>query len=511
MSSKTEETPCIHFLIVPLMAQGHSIPMLDLARLLAGAGPLVTYVTTPVNAARIRPIIDSTVFSGLSIRFPELRFPATDVGLPDGCENIDLVPSFDLYIPFMKALSLFQNSLKDFLRDDAAAGSPPPSCIISDNFLAWTTPLASSLGVPRLAFHGTSCFFLACTLLLQQHRTEIEGAVTEKESFAIPGLPQAIHVTKSQVSWGSNYSDPEWLILLEEAQAAERGSAGVVVNSFEELEPWYFETYRNLSGKEVWPFGPVSLHKENVETKAARGKASAVDKEHVLEWLNGQASGSVLLVSFGSVSSKSFRQIVELGSGLEAAGWPFIWVVKEAAADSGWPEVEEWVAEFERKVGERGLVIKGWAPQAMILSHAAVGGFMTHCGWNSTLEAIAVGVPMATWPHFADQFLNEKLVVEVLKVGVEIGVEEPTVAFAMEKGSEEVKVGREMVEKAVVRLMDDGEERKERRARARQLGRLAAAAMAEGGSSSENLNNIISYISENDKRKKLKNLEIQKI
>ncbi|PKA56765.1 UDP-glycosyltransferase 73C1 [Apostasia shenzhenica] len=500
MSPKTEDTPSIHFLIVPLMAQGHLIPMLDLARLLAGAGTLVTYVTTPVNAAGIRPIIDSTVSSGLPIRFPELRFPATDVGLPDGCENIDLVPSFDLYIPFMKAHSLFQNSLKAFLRDDAAAGSPPPSCIISHNLLAWTTPLASSLGVPRLAFHGNSCFFLVSTLLLQQHRTEIEGAVAEKESFAIPGLPRAIHVTKSQVNWRF-LSDPEWLKLIEEAQAAERGSAGVVVNSFEELEPWYFETYRNLTGKKVWPIGPLSLHKEDVETKAARGKASAVDKEHVLEWLNGQATGSVLLVSFGSVSRNSFRQLVELGSGLEAAGrWPFIWVVKEAAPDSGWPEVEEWVAEFERRVGERGLVIKGWAPQAMILSHSAVGGFMTHCGWNSTLEAIAVGVPVATWPHFADQFLNEKLAVEVLKMGVEVGVEEPT-AYAMEMGSGEVKVGREMVEKAVVRLMDDGEEGKERRARARQLGRLAAAAMAEGGSSSENLNNIICYISENDKKR----------
>ncbi|PKA61191.1 UDP-glycosyltransferase 73C4 [Apostasia shenzhenica] len=497
MSGPPKEGNTLHFLIVPVMEQGHMIPTLDLARLLASAGPLVTYVTTPVNAARIRPIIDSTVSAGLPIRFAELRFPATDVGLPEGCENIDLVPSLDLYIRFMKALSLLQHPLEDFLRDDAAAGSPPPSCIISDYLHPWTAQLASRLGVPRLVFHGPSCFYLLCTHLLEQHQSEFER-LTEEEAFAIPGLPRAIHVTKPQVSW-CFYTDPEWLKVIEESRAAERTAAGVVVNSFEELEPSYFETYRNATGKKVWSIGPLSLHKEDVGMKAARGRASAVDKEYILNWLNGQEVGSVLLVSFGSVCRTSFRQIVELGSGLEAAGWPFIWVVKEATANS--LEADEWVVEFEGRVRGRGLLIKGWAPQAMMLSHAAVGGFVTHCGWNSMLEAIAVGVPMATWPHFYDQFLNEKMAVDVLGVGVAVGVKKPLETLVVEDGSGEVKVGREMVERAVVSLMDGGEEGRERRARARELGERARAAMAEGGSSWKNLNSIIRCVSENNKNK----------
>ena len=69
----------------------------------------------------------------------------------------------------------------------------------------------------------------------------------------------------------------------------------------------------------------------------------------------------------------------------------------------------------------KGLIIRGWAPQVLILDHEAVGGFMTHCGWNSTIESIAAGVPMVTWPLYAEQFCNEKLVKDVLKIGVDVG------------------------------------------------------------------------------------------
>ena len=144
---------------------------------------------------------------------------------------------------------------------------------------------------------------------------------------------------------------------------------------------------------------------------------------------------------------------------------------------------EKWIIEdgFEERTRGRGLLIRGWAPQVLILSHPAIGGFLTHCGWNSMLEAVCAGVPMVTWPMFADQFFNEKLVVQVLKIGERVGAE-----IAIPLGDEEkfgVLVKREEVRDALGKIMIEGKEREDRRERARKLAEMAKIAIEEGGSS----------------------------
>ncbi|VAI84135.1 unnamed protein product [Triticum turgidum subsp. durum] len=135
------------------------------------------------------------------------------------------------------------------------------------------------------------------------------------------------------------------------------------------------------------------------------------------------------------------------------------------------------------------MLVRGWSPQVLILNHAAVGGFVTHCGWNSTLEAIAAGLPVVTWPHFSDQFLNEKLAVEVLGIGVSVGIKEPL----MWVSKKEIVVGREVVEAAVRSIMDGGEEGKERRRKALALSEKARTAVQKGGSSLGNLLDLIKH------------------
>ncbi|KAJ6969280.1 hypothetical protein NC653_037063 [Populus alba x Populus x berolinensis] len=151
----------------------------------------------------------------------------------------------------------------------------------------------------------------------------------------------------------------------------------------------------------------------------------------------------------------------------------------------------------------RGLLIKGWAPQVLILSHRAIGGFLTHCGWNSTVEGICAGVPMITWPQFSEQFLNEKLIVEILRIGVRVGVEVP-----VSWGEEEKvwSVGEEdEVKKTVITLMDTGgEEGKKRRTRAIELGKTANKAMELGGSSNLNLSFLIQDITKQQTQNKVK-------
>ena len=228
------------------------------------------------------------------------------------------------------------------------------------------------------------------------------------------------------------------------------------------------------------------LCNKDTNTMAARGNTTSMDEAQCMQRVDSMKPGSVIFVSFGSLACTAPRQLVELGLGLEASKKPFVWVIK---AGDKFPEVEQWLAEgFEERVKDRGMIIRGWAPQLMILWHQAIGGFMTHCGWNSTIESICTGVPMITWPHFAEQFANERLVVDVLKTGVEVRVEGVTQWGHEQK---EVTVTRDAVETAVSKLMDAGEAADEMRIRAKGFSVKGRKALEQGGSSYNNINVLI--------------------
>ncbi|KAK1265177.1 hypothetical protein QJS04_geneDACA021369 [Acorus gramineus] len=218
-----------------------------------------------------------------------------------------------------------------------------------------------------------------------------------------------------------------------------------------------------------------------------RGGKASTDELLCLDWLDQREPKSVIYVSFGSIGRLSPPQTAELARALESSGRNFMWVIKGSNNDNGLPE------EFkEDPITERRMVVRGWAPQVAILSHGAVGGFVTHCGWNSTLEGVCAGVPMVAWPLFADQFLNEKLVVDMLRVGVRVGVERPG-GWAGEGAG---MVGIEDIEKALEEVMEGGEEGVLRRVRAREFREMARKAVEIGGSSYVNMTRLIEYVSE---------------
>nr|UHB15537.1 UDP-glycosyltransferase [Paris polyphylla] len=477
--------PTPHFVLVPLMAQGHMIPMVDMARLLADRGALVSYITTPVNAARIKPTIESC---RLPIRLVELPFPTAEVGLPEGCENVDLIHSGEHMMPFFEATRLLADPMELYLRQQPQG----PTCIISDWCNSWTAEVARKLGVPRIIFHGPSSFYLLCVYNIRKNG--IYDRITDPfEPFVVPDLPHEGSVVVTTAQALGFLDIPGWEKLRDEALEAEATADGLVLNSFDGLEHSFIESYAKAMGSKIWAIGPMSLHNKDTSYKATRGNKAVVDQHRVLTWLDSKSTGSVIYVSFGSLARNDKSQMIEIGLGLEASDCPFIWVVKEVEKS---PEVDKWLSGFEERTMERGLVIKGWAPQVVILSHPAVGGFVTHCGWNSMLEAVCAGVPVMTWPHFADQFLNEKLMVEVLRIGVSIGAKIPSYPLQSKEGGEMRLVQREDVEKAVVSLMEEGEEGKERRERAKVFGVKAKEAMEEGGSSYRSLTHLIQYVME---------------
>lgn len=476
----------LHFVLFPLMAQGHVVPMVDIARILAQRGVTITIITTPLTANRFKPVIARAVEAKLKIQLLELQLPLAEVGLPEGCETLDKLPSSESSTKLFKAMDLLQQPMEDLIREL----SPPPDCIISDFCFPWTTDVARRFNIPRLVFPGTGCFWLLCKHVAYNCNI-MERIESDTERFVLPGLPDRVEVTKLHIIGSSKKTKDDQNGFFARAIEADIAANGIVVNTFNELEREYVKEYSKARDKKVWCIGPVSLCNKDNQDIVERGNTAAINEHDCLKWLHERESGSVLYVCLGSTVRVSAQQAIELGLGLESTNQPFIWCLRNKTE-----ELDKWLSQegFEERVKDRGLIIHGWAPQVLILSHRAIGGFLTHCGWNSVLESVCAGLPMVTWPHFADQFINETFIVEILKIGVRIGVEIP-VPFG-EEDKIEVLVKKEDVKTAFECLMNDDEEGKQRRKRATDLAEMAKSAMAEGGSSYVNVSSLIQDIVE---------------
>ncbi|MED6156357.1 hypothetical protein PIB30_013631 [Stylosanthes scabra] len=473
----------LHFLLVPFLCPGHLIPMVDIARLLVNHGAFVTFVTTPVNTARIKPLIDTVNASKLRIQVVQFEIPALEFGLPEGCESLELVPSRALIRNFMVALSKLQTPIEELIE------STPISCILVDKFNYWMENVAMKFQIPRLIFDGTSCMNLVVLHNLFKSKV-YENVQVSNPIIVVPNLPHRIELTKSQLPLELNPEAHDLRDFDEKIRTSQESAYGVVINSFEELEQDYVKEYKNLKGNKVWCIGPVSLSCNN--DVGQRGNKSKIDIDSCMKFLDSWPPKSVVYVCLGSLNNLALAQFQELALALESCNFPFIWVMKED--DSMGEDLKNWLleSEFEERTKERGLIVHGWAPQVLIFSHNAIGVFLTHCGWNSTLEAICAGVPMITWPMFADQFFNEKLVVQILCVGEKLGNE-----IAIPLGKQEnygASVKRERIVEAIEKVIGDGdgeEKKEERRESVRKLAELAKKSMELGGSSYLNMKMLL--------------------
>jgi UDP:flavonoid glycosyltransferase YjiC (YdhE family) len=141
-------------------------------------------------------------------------------------------------------------------------------------------------------------------------------------------------------------------------------------------------------------------------------------RHECLAWLDGQPKASVVFLCFGSLGRFSAEQIKEMAAGLETSGQRFVWAVRRPPGDEADDLDGLFPGGFLQRTGGRGLVVMSWAPQREVLAHDAVGGFVTHCGWNSVLEAVMAGVPMLAWPLYAEQRMNRVFLVEEMRLAV---------------------------------------------------------------------------------------------
>ncbi|CAL5095646.1 unnamed protein product [Urochloa decumbens] len=445
-SSAKQSNNKLRILLVPFFASSHIAPYADFAVRLAAARPGAvepTVAVTPANVPVVRSALErhGAAASGL-VKVATYPFPRVD-GLAPGVENLSTAGDDAWRIDAAALNEALTRPAQDCRRRFSGSGAPTPSVI---------GPF--SLLVMRL-LDGT-----------------VRDGGSESQVVVVPGLPGPeiqIPVTELPefLTRPANADDTRNL-----ARAALSRCHGVAVNACQDIEQHYCEMYvRTGSLKRGYFVGPVSL-------PLPLAAAGTGGESPCIEWLGSKPRCSVVYVCFGTYAAISDAQLRELALGLEASGKPFLWAVR---AD-GWAPPDGWA----ERVGERGMLVRGWAPQTAILAHPAMGAFLTHCGSSSILEAAAAGVPMLTWPLVFDQFIEERLVTDVLKIGERVWNGRRSTRY-----EEREVVPAEAVARAVARFLEPGGTGEAARGRARELAAKAHAAVAEGGSSYRDLRRLI--------------------
>ncbi|KAK1266871.1 Crocetin glucosyltransferase 3 [Acorus gramineus] len=449
------------------MAQGHIIPFMELAKLIHHRRRCtITVVSTPAN---IRALISSFP-STPTFRLVPLPFDPTHHSLPASSESCDTL-STPLFVRLLHAsLSLrpaFSFLLSDFLSSPSA---PSRLCVIADVPTSWACEVAESLGAHHAVFSTCGAYGTTSYFSLWQH---LPHARTDADEFPVPSFPDSFRLNRSQLPSYLRAADGAdvWSAFFQPAIATSLRSKSMLCNSVEEVETSGFRLLRNYTGLRVYAVGPLLPFLDEKKSYKRAGKAHGLSVDACLEWLDAHPPASVLYVSFGSQNTISARQTMELAKGIEASGKAFIWVIRPPVEfDIGGEFKNEWLPEgFEERMREsaRGVLVRDWAPQLEILSHASTGAFLSHCGWNSALESLSRGVPMIGWPLASEQFYNSVMLEEELGVCVELA-----------RGKEVVVPGKEV--ERVVRVVMGEERGAELRRRAVVLRELLEDSMKEG-------------------------------
>ncbi|XP_052162810.1 anthocyanidin 3-O-glucosyltransferase 2-like [Oryza glaberrima] len=456
--------------LIPFCVSGHLTPMLEVGKRMLRSrccgddddgrpAMSLTVLLAQLPESHRAPEIDEIIRreaagasedSGFDVRFHCL--PAEE--LPDFRGGEDFI-------------SRFMQQHASHAREAIAGLESRVAAVVLDWFCTTLLDVTRDLGLPGYVYFTSAASMLA--LLLRLPALDKEVAVDFEEmggAVDLPGLPPvpAALLPTPVMKKGCNY---EWLVY-HGSRFME--AAGIIVNTVAELEPAVLEAIadgRCVPGRRVpaiYTVGPVLSFKTPPE------------KPHeCVRWLDAQPRASVVFLCFGSMGSFAPPQVLEIAAGLERSGHRFLWVLRgRPPAGSPYPtdaDADELLPEgFLERTKGRGMVWPTWAPQKDILAHAAVGGFVTHGGWNSTLESLWHGVPMAPWPLYAEQHLNAFELVRDMGVAVEMEVDrkrgnlveaaelERAVRCLMDEGSEEGRMAREKAAaaKAACRNAVDG-------------------------------------------------------
>ncbi|GJY07361.1 7-deoxyloganetin glucosyltransferase-like protein [Tanacetum coccineum] len=394
-----------HAVCVPAPVQGHINPMLKLAKILHSKGFLITFVNTEFNHERLIRSRGSDAVRSL----PSFRFET----IPDGLsspQNYDVTQD----VPTM-AKSVDETALVPFksLLTKINASYSHVTCIVADIFMVFTVEAAKEFNIPEILFWTSGAGSLICYdqypnllekgLFPLKDSSYLENGYLDTVIDFIPTMggmrlkdvPHFIRII---------YPGDEFMVqfiesLLERAKKAD----AIVFNTFNELEGEILDTLSTIFPP-CYALGPLNVLENKIGDEAlASIKTNLWKEDHeCIKWLDSKADASVIYVNFGSIVVLTSQQLVEFCWGLAKSNCSFLWVIRPdlvAGENAVLPK------EFLGETSDRGL-LTSWCPQEQVLNHPSIGGFLTHCGWNSTIESISNGVPMICWAMFSDQQPN---------------------------------------------------------------------------------------------------------
>ncbi|KAG4982818.1 hypothetical protein JHK84_027911 [Glycine max] len=421
--------------LIPFPAQGHLNQLLHLARHIFSHNIPVHYVGTATHIRQATLRDHNSNISNIIIHFHAFEVPPFVSPPPNPNNEETDFPSH--LLPSFKASSHLREPVRNLLQ--SLSSQAKRVIVIHDSLMASVAQDATNMpNVENYTFHSTCAFTTFLYYWEVMGRPPVEGFFQATEIPSMGGCfpPQFIHFITEEYEF-HQFND------------------GNIYNTSRAIEGPYIEFLERIGGskKRLWalgPFNPLTIEKKDPKTR------------HIcIEWLDKQEANSVMYVSFGTTTSFTVAQFEQIAIGLEQSKQKFIWVLRDADKgnifDGSEAERYELPNGFEERVEGIGLLIRDWAPQLEILSHTSTGGFMSHCGWNSCLESITMGVPIAAWPMHSDQPRNSVLITEVLKVGFVV----------KDWAQRNALVSASVVENAVRRLMEtkEGDEMRDRAVR----------------------------------------------
>ncbi|KAK9664528.1 hypothetical protein RND81_14G048700 [Saponaria officinalis] len=467
-----------HFLLVTFPAQGHINPALEFAKRLLRAGVDVTFAT---SLSGNRCLEKADVPDGLG-------FAAFSDGYDDGFRAND----GNILTYMSKFRQSGSKSLSDVLEKARDEGKQV-TCLVYTLLLPWAAEVAREYHVP------SALLWIQPALVFDVYYYYFRGygdVIKECEnnpswSLRLPNLPFTLKKCDlpsfllPSTPLPYTFALPTFQEQIEELEKEETPT--ILVNTFEELE---VDALKAIERFTLIPVGPL-LPLRNLEVRDPSDDRLSSGRdlrgEDYLKWLDSQEESKVIYVSFGSISVLSRAQQEELARALIQTHRPFLWVIREKEKKKGNKDEHEDTDDDDdddeelscmEELKQLGKIVP-WCSQVEVLSHPSVGCFVTHCGWNSTLESITCGVPMVAFPQWTDQTTNAKLVRDVWKIGVRV-----------KKSGEEGLVKAEEIKKCLEEVMESEDTRKN----AKKLNELAVQAAKQGGGSDKNLKCFIEKV-----------------